>query len=172
MPTGYSISEGLAASIASLSSDTFTIDLPTTTAGTFAGTISFDNNDADENPYNFTVTGTITSPEVDLFEDATPIADGGGPIDFGSVLQGSAAPSKTFRVENNGDATLNTSNLTVPAGYSVTEPLATTLLPATSDTRSRLHSRRQPREPLRGRSVLRTTIRTKIPTTSRSREPW
>ena len=134
VPAGYSVTEPLAGSIAPSTSDTFTVELSTAAPGTFAGTINFETNDADEDPYDFTVTGTITSPEVDLFEDATPIADGGGPIDFGSALQGGAAPSKTFRVENNGDATLNTSNLTVPAGYSVTEPLAASIAPAGNDT--------------------------------------
>ncbi|MCX7013238.1 MAG: hypothetical protein NTW86_11885, partial [Candidatus Sumerlaeota bacterium] len=40
-------------------SDTFTVELPTTAGGTFAGDISFNNNDSDENPFHFSVTGTI-----------------------------------------------------------------------------------------------------------------
>ena len=59
VPAGYSITEGLSASIPASGSDTFTVELPTTTGGTFSGSISFDNNDSDESPYNFSVTGRI-----------------------------------------------------------------------------------------------------------------
>jgi len=62
VPTGYSVTEVLSGSIVSAGSDTFEISLSTATVGTFPGTISFTNSDADENPYNFTVTGTVSAP--------------------------------------------------------------------------------------------------------------
>ena len=40
-------------------SDTFTIEHSTAGLGTFPATVSFDNNDADEDPYSFAVTGTV-----------------------------------------------------------------------------------------------------------------
>lgn len=40
-------------------SDTFVIGLPTGAAGTFNGIVSFNNNDNDENPFTFNVTGII-----------------------------------------------------------------------------------------------------------------
>jgi hypothetical protein len=61
----------------------------------------------------------IPSPEVDVFDGAMPIADGGGPIDFGAAFVGQAALSKTFTVQNNGATALATSGLSVPASYSV-----------------------------------------------------
>ncbi|MCX7016729.1 MAG: hypothetical protein NTW86_29925, partial [Candidatus Sumerlaeota bacterium] len=59
VPAGYSIVEPLSATIPAGGSDTFTVELPTTAGGTFTGDISFDNNDSDENPFNFSITGTI-----------------------------------------------------------------------------------------------------------------
>jgi len=66
VPAGYTINKYPAASIPAGSSDTFIVQLNTTTAGPYAGDISFTNNDADggdgvESPFNFRITGTVTS---------------------------------------------------------------------------------------------------------------
>jgi uncharacterized repeat protein (TIGR02543 family) len=60
VPTGFTLTEGLATSLAAGASDTFTVQLNTTTAGTKTGVISFATNDSDENPFNFTITGIVT----------------------------------------------------------------------------------------------------------------
>jgi hypothetical protein len=133
----FQVTEGLAGAIGPAGSDSFTISLPTGTAGMFEQTVSFTTSDADENPYNFTVSGTVTppaAPEVNVLDGATPIADGGGPVGFGSVTQGDPAPSKTFTVQNTGTAALNTSGLSVPSGYTVTEGLSATIGAGGSDT--------------------------------------
>lgn len=90
VPTGYTISEGLSSTIASGNSDSFIVQLSTAVAGTFNGSISFATNDADENPYNFGVTGTITSsvsggPPVDI---TTGIGDGADVFVGGGVNAG------------------------------------------------------------------------------------
>jgi GH25 family lysozyme M1 (1,4-beta-N-acetylmuramidase) len=59
IPSGYTITDNLVASLAPGASDVFTLRLDTATAGTKSGTVSFGNNDADENPFNFTITGTV-----------------------------------------------------------------------------------------------------------------
>ncbi|MFT3789458.1 MAG: choice-of-anchor D domain-containing protein [Tepidisphaeraceae bacterium] len=59
VPAGFTVTEGLNASIAAGGSDTFTVKLNTTTAGTFAGNVSFANNDSNENPYNFAIKGVV-----------------------------------------------------------------------------------------------------------------
>ena len=41
---------------------TFTVELSTATVGAFNGSVSFANNDADENPFNFDIAGTINQP--------------------------------------------------------------------------------------------------------------
>ena len=61
LPTGFSLAEGLSTSIAPGSSDTFTVQLDTTSTGTKSGQISFTNNDGNENPFNFSITGTVNS---------------------------------------------------------------------------------------------------------------
>ena len=47
VPAGYSLTKALAASLAVGVSDTFRVQLNTAAAGTYAGDISFSNNDAD-----------------------------------------------------------------------------------------------------------------------------
>lgn len=80
LPSGFTLVEGLSASIAAGASDTFTVQLNTATAGTFSGQISFTDNDSDENPFNFSISGTVTAPP-DLtvsnvsVSDATPDAN-------------------------------------------------------------------------------------------------
>src|SRR5262249_42269147 len=61
LPSGFSLVEGLSSSIAPNSSDTFTIQLDTTSTGTKSGQISFATNDSNENPFNFSITGTVNT---------------------------------------------------------------------------------------------------------------
>ena len=67
LPTGYSLVEGVNANVQPGAFDNFTVRLDSTTVGTKSGQISVVNNDADENPYNFAITGTVTA-------DVTPPA--------------------------------------------------------------------------------------------------
>lgn len=56
------------------------------------------------------------------------------PIDFGTVPQSSFAPSQNFTVENHGEAVLNIGDVSVPAGYTITDPLPASLAAGQSDT--------------------------------------
>ncbi len=67
LPTGFTLVEGLSSSIAAGGSDTFTVRLDTTSTGFKSGQISFADNDSDENPFNFAITGTVLSPPVTLY---------------------------------------------------------------------------------------------------------
>lgn len=142
--------------------DNFTVKLDSDLAGTFAGSIRFDNNDLSASPFQFSVIGVIAEPptptqtstptvtithtptptvtstptsttvpvaNLKVFEDAQEISNGSGPIDFSLAFQGSTSPTRTFRVENHGDAMLVTSNLSVPDGYLVTEGLDSDIAP-------------------------------------------
>ncbi len=135
-PTGVSVTEGLDATIAPAGNDTFELEATPLSPGSNMYEVSFDNNDGDENPFNFTIsiTGTTGSPEADLLMGATPVPNGGGPFDFGTVEVGtSPAPTLTFTLENNGDASLNVSNFDAPSGVIVTETLNTSVSPSSSD---------------------------------------
>jgi hypothetical protein len=124
LPAGFSLVEGLVASLASGASDTFTVGLATAVGGTFAGDISFVTNDADENPFNFSIVGVVTGPpeilvlgsEIEIpFGDTTPtIADG---TDFGEVAAGGSR-THAFTIQNHGAGPLQSAG---PVGD---EPLA------------------------------------------------
>jgi hypothetical protein len=66
LPAGFVLVEGLAGSLGPGESDAFTIRLETATLGTQSGEISIGNNDADENPFNFAVSGTVLALPVQV----------------------------------------------------------------------------------------------------------
>jgi hypothetical protein len=74
VPTGFTLTEGLSASLAAGASDTFTVGLDTATVGTKAGDISFTTNDSDENPFNFRITGTVNAAATNLALGKTAVA--------------------------------------------------------------------------------------------------
>jgi hypothetical protein len=136
VPSGFGIVEGLSASLAPGASDTFTVRFLAT--GNASGQVSFNNNDSDENPFNFSIAGTLaTAPEVAVSGNGQNIADGDSTpsttdgTDFGT----SASPvDHTFTVTNSGTATLTLSGLTVPSGFGIVEGLSASLAPGASDT--------------------------------------
>jgi pimeloyl-ACP methyl ester carboxylesterase len=69
VPIGFILDVGLPTSLAHGVSGTFTVRLATTSAGTKNGQVSFSNNDPNQNPFNFSITGTVTTPV-----DTTPPA--------------------------------------------------------------------------------------------------
>jgi hypothetical protein len=99
------------------STTTFTVRFTPTSTGAKTATISIANNDADENPYDLTVTGTGTAPEMALSQGATPIADGGSQ-DFGSQATGTNT-DLVFTITNSGTANLT---LTTPLTLGGTDP--------------------------------------------------
>jgi hypothetical protein len=65
VPTGFTVTAQPATSVAVGGTTQFTVRLDTATAGTKTGDVSFTTNDADENPFNFRITGTVsTAPEL------------------------------------------------------------------------------------------------------------
>ena len=137
LPAGFTLVEGLYPTIAERGSDTFTIRLDSTTVGTKTGLISFSNNDGDENPFSFAITGTVLAggPEIAVFVGSTIIADGSvAAIDFGGVLLGQTGPTRTFIVFNDGSQSLKLGNITLPHGFVLTDGLPATLAPFTADS--------------------------------------
>ncbi|MCU0916486.1 MAG: choice-of-anchor D domain-containing protein [Planctomycetes bacterium] len=143
VPEGFSIVVDLSSPVAPGSSVVFRVQLDTTVAGTKSGDISFTNSDSNENPFNFRITGTVTpgttAPEIAVLGNSVEIADGDATpgstdgTDFGSVVQGGAAVSRTFTVRNEGTALLTLGAVSVPTGFTVTEGLATSLAAGASD---------------------------------------
>lgn len=63
--TGFTLvsSWGMSATLTPNTSTTFSVRLDSGTAGSYSGSVSFSTNDSDENPFNFTVSGTVDSAE-------------------------------------------------------------------------------------------------------------
>jgi hypothetical protein len=61
VPEGFTVTEGLSATLAAGAWDTFTIQLDTAAVGTWSGEVSFETNDPDENPFHFQITGTVVA---------------------------------------------------------------------------------------------------------------
>jgi len=61
VPSGFTITQNFASSIVAASggTTTFQITMDAGAAATPSGTLTFTNDDADENPYNFTISGTV-----------------------------------------------------------------------------------------------------------------
>ncbi|MEM7016654.1 MAG: Calx-beta domain-containing protein [Pseudomonadota bacterium] len=64
LPSGFSISNSFAATVPAGMSTTFTVQLDASSVGTPNGTIQFDTNDSDENPFNFLLTGAVSLPPI------------------------------------------------------------------------------------------------------------
>ena len=83
---------------------------------------------------------TAAAPEITVLGNSVSIADGdttpssADDTDFGTAVQGAAPVSHTFTVRNDGTATLTLGAVTVPAGYTLTEGLTSSLAPGASDT--------------------------------------
>ncbi|MCA9077956.1 MAG: choice-of-anchor D domain-containing protein, partial [Planctomycetaceae bacterium] len=141
VPSGFAITEGISAILASGNSDTFTIELLTSSVGVKNGLVSFDINDTDDNTFSFSITGEVTpAPEITVKGNGILITDGdttpslSDHTDFGVAALGGTTVSRTFTVTNDGTATLTLSNLSVPSGFTVTEGLVASLGVGASDT--------------------------------------
>lgn len=87
---------------------TFTILFRPTAAGARSAGIVLANNDADENPFNISLTGTgVAVPEIAVVRtDSTNLVDGSASIAFGSVNLGSSTAAQTLTIRNTGTAPL------------------------------------------------------------------
>lgn len=93
------------APVAASGTTTFVVTFTPGGAGSRTAAIHFASNDADENPFDITLTGTGLVPEIAVEQPAgTNIVDNGGK-DFGVVLPGSST-SLTFTMNNTGGAPL------------------------------------------------------------------
>ncbi|MDY7022943.1 MAG: choice-of-anchor D domain-containing protein, partial [Cyanobacteriota bacterium] len=71
LPTGFSLVDDFPTILAEDEEATFEIELDTTTADNFSGELSFETNDPDENPFNFTISAVVVS-ELELEPVPTP----------------------------------------------------------------------------------------------------
>ncbi len=70
LPSGYSLVTNFGSTtLAPGASTTLTIRLKSATAGTYGGSISFGNNDADENPFNLSLQGTVVASPIKIIDN-------------------------------------------------------------------------------------------------------
>ncbi|HQU42963.1 MAG TPA: choice-of-anchor D domain-containing protein [Pirellulales bacterium] len=134
-PTGFSLGTTLPLSIAAGGSGTFVVSMDTSTAATLSGTMSITDNDSNNDPYDVSLSGTVTAapePAMSLLDGSTAIANGGSDS-FGSVVHG-GSDTKTFTVDNTGTASLSVSAIGLPTGYSLQTALPLTIAAGSSAT--------------------------------------
>ena len=88
-------------------SQPFTITFTPTSTGLQTATVTIANDDSNENPYNFTLTGTGIAPEINVKGDGTDISDNTGVYTFANQLVGSSSAAIIFTIQNVGTASLN-----------------------------------------------------------------
>lgn len=115
----FSITTAPAATVSASGSTTFTIAFDPTTTGTKTAVISIPNNDSDENPYTFTITGSaVSAPEANIQGNTINIIDGStttsttNNTNFGQQNIDGGITIKTFVIQNLGSVALTLGTIT------------------------------------------------------------
>lgn len=135
----YSVIATPTATVEPGESTEFTIRFAPSAAGGRNTTLRVASNDANENPFDISLTGTgVSVPEISVEQPAgTILTDGESSVDFGAVQVGQNA-SRTFTVRNLGTASLTGVGVTFsggnPADFSVTTSPSGTVNSGSSTT--------------------------------------
>lgn len=119
----YTLQTPPAASVVVGGTTTFVIRFTPSTTGVRAGNVSFENNDSNENPYNFSLTGTGTGPNIRVsgngntiaHNDVTPVIT--DHTDFGDVDVNTDTRERIFTIHNDGNADLNLGVFTITGAH-------------------------------------------------------
>jgi hypothetical protein len=137
--SNFIVTSPLKSTLAPGAATTFAVQFAPTDIGTRKAFIHIVSNDADESPFDITLTGSgVTRPEIAVQQPAgTDLKDGISSKSFGSVALKSTN-IKTFTIRNSGTANLTnlaiTKSGTNAKDFTVTPPLKTTLPPRTKTT--------------------------------------
>lgn len=134
LPQGYSLlnSPALPAAVEIDGTLTLNIRLDAATPGTFSGSVVIASDDLDEPVFDFPLTGTVVSPEIEVHNGpltAPELTDGQtAAVDFGTARQATPVVL-AIAVANTGTAPLLIASVTTPAGYTVLQlpPLPATI---------------------------------------------
>lgn len=137
----FSVSTPSGTTLAAGDSISLDIQFSPISIGSRAATLSIASNDADENPFVISLSGTGTSvpaPEIAVSKsDGTALEGGTSTLAFGSINLGSSSASQTLTITNSGSAGLSGLALTVDGGGAadfVVTQLSTTSVGAGSTT--------------------------------------
>ncbi|WP_204104002.1 MULTISPECIES: DUF4347 domain-containing protein [Spirulina sp. CCY15215] len=138
LPDGFSLVGGFPNSIAATNdpnapqTQTFTVQLDASSAGTFTGDLSFQTNDTEiNNPYNFNIKGTVFDPNVKLqvfSTDQTFIPDDTGIFQFGTTTKNDPI-TIAFTLKNTDSSAFNLSDFMLPDGFSLVGDFPATIAP-------------------------------------------
>ncbi|MFO0477759.1 MAG: choice-of-anchor D domain-containing protein, partial [Bacteroidota bacterium] len=137
LPTGFSLVGAFpTANIPAAGSATFQVKLDGIVLGNYSGSLIFVNGDATKNPFNFVISGTVTStaaPQIQVLESSTNIPNASA-YSFGSTQQ-SIPVTKTFTIKNIGTAPLTLGVLSaLPTGFSLVGTFPTSNIAAGSSS--------------------------------------
>ena len=108
-----------ASTIVALSTETIEIDFMRPDSGTSTATVTISSNDADENPYTFTISGTGSFPEIEITGNDQEILSGATTAseldntDFGIIDLDAEAVTRSFVINNTGNRDLVLSGLPI-----------------------------------------------------------
>ena len=106
----FTVTSQPAGTVAAGGTTSFQVTFDPMALGLRSGTLSIANDDANENPYNFSIQGTgITEP--------TKIIGLSGNLIFGNVATGQVA-TRVMTITNLGNSVLAVTNITCPPGFS------------------------------------------------------
>ncbi|OYD98156.1 hypothetical protein CDG76_01095 [Nostoc sp. 'Peltigera membranacea cyanobiont' 210A] len=104
------------------------------TPGIYSGSLSFNNNDINESTFDFAISGTVSTPEIQVLNGTVDITDGNTTaINFGETTVGDTL-TKTFTIKNTGTGALKLSSLKLPDGFSLVGTLPTSVAVNASTT--------------------------------------
>ena len=136
-PAGFKIIDPLKSTLAPGESESFVVQVDTSAPGGKDGFVTFTSNDPIRGNFSFRVQASVgvqavPRPEVTLKSvqakgNLRGVQDGSSAFAFGSVERGSTRPTRTFRVANDGDATLTLGAISVPAGFVILDNVAPSL---------------------------------------------
>ena len=115
----FTISQNVFTPIPSGAGTTLSILFNPSAAGLRTATVSIQNNDGDENPFNFAIAGTglLDNPEIRVLGSGVEIVNGDNTpsladdTDFGVLLSPSSSGLKTYTIENSGPDNLSLSGM-------------------------------------------------------------
>lgn len=140
LPNGFSFVGTPPSNLGTGSITNLEVKLDAKAVGDYAGDLSFDNNDTDENPFNFAIKGTVTPPSVTIsVSDGNLSENVGSPGEF-TVTLNSPAPAGgvTVNFSTSGSAifgapTGNDYNL-LGTGVTVSGTAGSVIVPANTTT--------------------------------------
>lgn len=136
-PGDFTVGTLGATTLAPSASTSFTVRFTPAASGVRHAALHIANSDADKNPFDITLIGTGTAPDIAVQQPAgVNLVDGTAIIGFGSVSVGFSSAAQTFIITNRGNANLSGLAITTdgshPGDFTVVTFGATTLAPGAS----------------------------------------